>query len=93
MASTTAATPSNHHNVTSPEHLQQLLSIDLNRVSVLYFRADWAEPCAQMDVAIDQLALRWSTVLFLSVSHRSPSLFPPVHASLERELCTDAVAE
>lgn len=53
--------------VNSPEHLQSLLSVDLNRVSVLYFRADWAEPCTQMDGVILELAKRWSAVLFLSV--------------------------
>ena len=61
------ATP-NLHTVSSPEHLQELLSKDLAAVSVLYFRADWAEPCAQMDAVLVELAKRWTGVLFLSVS-------------------------
>ena len=60
----------NLHTVSSPEHLQELLSKDLNAVSVLYFRADWAEPCAQMDAVLVELAKRWTGVLFLSVSRR-----------------------
>lgn len=63
------ATP-NLHTVSSPEHLQGLLSQDLNAVSVLYFRADWAEPCTQMDAVLIELAKRWTGVLFLSVSRR-----------------------
>lgn len=63
-------TPANLHTVSSPEHLQELLGQDLSAVSVLYFRADWAEPCAQMDTVLVELAKRWTAVLFLSVSHR-----------------------
>lgn len=60
-------TLTNYHTIASPESLQSLLSLDLTRVSVLYFRADWAEPCTQMDQVIVELAKRWSGVLFLSV--------------------------
>ena len=67
MASTTTNS-SNYTTVLSPEHLQQLLSLDLTRVSVLYFRADWAEPCTQMDKVTIELANKWLNVLFLSVS-------------------------
>lgn len=59
----------NFVTVESPEHLQQVLSTDLNRVSVLYFRADWAEPCRQMDNVTSELAKRHQAVLFLSVRH------------------------
>ena len=66
---TTAAPRSaNHHDVTSPAHLQEILSRDLALVSVLYFRADWAQPCEQMDLVVEQLAKRWTGVEFLSVS-------------------------
>lgn len=58
---------SNHHQIKSPEHLQEILSLDLGAVSVLYFRADWAQPCEQMDVVIENLAKRWTDVVFLSV--------------------------
>ena len=60
---------SNYIKITSPEHFQSELSQDLSRVSVLYFRADWAEPCKTMDGVTEELAKRWESVLFLSVSH------------------------
>lgn len=68
----TTTTPrlANHHDVTSPAHLQSILSRDLALVSVLYFRADWAQPCEQMDLVVEQLAKRWTNVEFLSVSRR-----------------------
>lgn len=68
MASSTTAT--NPYRVESPADLQAQLSTDLDRVSVLYFRADWAEPCKQMDDVTTELAKRWPDVLFLSVSSR-----------------------
>lgn len=60
-------TRANYHRVETPSDLQAELSTDLNRVSVLYFRADWAEPCKTMDGVTDELAKRWPDVLFLSV--------------------------
>jgi thiol:disulfide interchange protein len=63
----TMASPSNYHVVTSPEHLQDLLGRDLNVVGVLNFRADWAEPCKQMDVVAKELASKYSRALFLEV--------------------------
>lgn len=57
----------NFPSVSSPEHLQELLGADLSRMSVLYFRADWAAPCAQMDSVTLELAKRYPDVLFLSV--------------------------
>lgn len=62
------STLANYVIVESPEHFQQELSKDLERVSVLYFRATWAEPCKTMDGVTEELAKRWSNVLFLSVS-------------------------
>ncbi|KDE05228.1 hypothetical protein MVLG_04364 [Microbotryum lychnidis-dioicae p1A1 Lamole] len=72
--------PSNYHVVTSPEHLQQVLSTDLTLVSVLYFRADWAEPCQQMDQVVQQLVQRWDKVLFLSIEAES---LPEISESFE----------
>lgn len=57
----------NFPSVSSPEHLQELLGADLSRMSVLYFRADWAAPCAQMDSVTLELAKRYPDVLFLSI--------------------------
>ncbi|KAL8284079.1 hypothetical protein RQP46_005192 [Phenoliferia psychrophenolica] len=66
--------------VNSPEHLQELLSVDLSRVSLLYFRADWAEPCTQMDAVTTELAKRWPSVLFLSIEAES---LPDISESFE----------
>jgi thiol:disulfide interchange protein len=41
---------SNYVVVASKEAFQAALEQDLNRVSVLNFRADWAEPCKTMSV-------------------------------------------
>lgn len=71
---------SNHVTVTAPEHLQSLLSADLSRVSCLYFRADWAEPCVQMDQVVKELAKRWEQVLFLSVSSKPTCLGQRLHS-------------
>lgn len=65
----------NYLKIESPEHFQTELSKDLDRVSVLYFRADWAEPCKTMDGVTTELAKRWQSVLFLSVSSTSPLPF------------------
>jgi thiol-disulfide isomerase/thioredoxin len=53
--------------VSSPEHLQEQLSIDLNRVSVLSFHAEWAEPCKQMNEVVRELAKKYPQALFLEV--------------------------
>ncbi|TNY24292.1 putative glutaredoxin [Rhodotorula diobovata] len=74
------ATPSNYHRVESPAHLQELLSADLARVSVLYFRADWAEPCKTMDGVTQELAKRWDQVLFLSIEAEA---LPDISESFE----------
>ena len=76
--STTTAT--NYHNVTSPEHFQQLLEQDLERVSVLYFYADWAEPCASMTQVVRALAEANPTVLFLQVEAEA---LPEISESFE----------
>ncbi|KAM0791764.1 hypothetical protein ACM66B_004028 [Microbotryomycetes sp. NB124-2] len=74
------AATSNLHKVESPEHLQQLLSQDLARVSLLYFRADWAEPCQQMDTVTTELAKRWHSVLFLNIEAEA---LPDISESFE----------
>ncbi|GAA5920294.1 hypothetical protein JCM1841_003030 [Sporobolomyces salmonicolor] len=70
----------NYHRVESPEDLQAQLSTDLNRVSVLYFRADWAEPCKTMDGVTAELAKRWDAVLFLSIEAEA---LPDISESFE----------
>lgn len=75
-----AATSSNLHSVSSPEHFQELLSADLERVSVLYFYADWAEPCAQMTQAVKALSDAHPSVLFLQVEAEA---LPEISESFE----------
>lgn len=53
--------------ITSPEHLQEQLGADLNRLSILSFRAEWAEPCKQMDEVVRELAKKYQQALFLEV--------------------------
>lgn len=55
-------------SVESSDHFKQLLEQDLDRVSCLYFRADWAEPCAETDKQVADLAAKQPSVLFLKVS-------------------------
>ncbi|KAK7043880.1 glutaredoxin [Paramarasmius palmivorus] len=62
---------SNYHDVSSPSHFQQLLSQDLNRVSVLNFWAEWAEPCKQMNAVAVELAKKYPSVLFLQIEAES----------------------
>ncbi|KAH9917273.1 glutaredoxin [Fomitopsis serialis] len=42
----------NFHEVNSADHFQQLLSTDLERVSLINFWAPWAEPCKQMNEVV-----------------------------------------
>ncbi|KAF9262487.1 glutaredoxin [Marasmius fiardii PR-910] len=62
---------SNHHQVSNPSHFQNLLSEDLERVSVLNFWADWAEPCKQMNAVVVELAKKYPTILFLNIEAES----------------------
>jgi thiol-disulfide isomerase/thioredoxin len=59
--------PSNHHDVTSPTHFQELLSADLSRVSLVYFWAPWAAPCEQMNELVIELARKHEALLVLRV--------------------------
>ncbi len=53
--------------IDSPERFQQVLSADLERVSVTNFWAPWAEPCKAMNEEFDKLAKKYPKVLFLNV--------------------------
>lgn len=58
---------SNFHEVTSSAHFQDLLSTDLERVSLINFWAPWAAPCAQMNEVVRELARKYESLLVLQV--------------------------
>ena len=53
--------------IDSPEHFQQVLSADLERVSVTNFWAPWAEPCKATNNVVAELAKKYPKILFLNV--------------------------
>lgn len=57
----------NFHEITSPSHFQELLSADLNRVSLINFWAPWAAPCEQMNEVVAELAKKYPVALVLQV--------------------------
>jgi hypothetical protein len=65
--STSAPAPENHHDVESTAQFQELLSADLERISVIYFWAPWAEPCKQTDPVVLELARKHPKLLALRV--------------------------
>lgn len=62
-----AAALTNFHEVSSPEHFQNLLSEDLSRISLINFWAPWAEPCKQMNEVVIELAKKYPQILVLQV--------------------------
>ena len=58
----------NYIQITSSDDLQARLGADLTRLSILNFRATWAEPCKQMDAVAKQLAEKHPKALFLEAS-------------------------
>lgn len=62
----------NFHTVTSPSHFQELLSNDLNRVSLINFWAPWAAPCEQMNEVVVELAKKYPAALVLQVRIIAP---------------------
>jgi hypothetical protein len=60
--------------VTSSEHFQQLLSKDLERVSLIYFWATWAAASKDMKEVVKELADKYPRVLVLDVCFCPSSL-------------------
>ncbi|CAA7265756.1 unnamed protein product [Cyclocybe aegerita] len=69
----TAMSAPNLVEITSPTHFQELLSADLNRVSIINFWAPWAEPCKQMNEVAKELARKYTAALFLQVEAEEQS--------------------
>ncbi|KAG9127241.1 monothiol glutaredoxin grx4 [Ceratobasidium sp. 392] len=59
--------PENFHVVESGEHFKQLLSTDLERISLLNFWAPWAEPCIKMNEVVSELARTNPKLLTLQI--------------------------
>ena len=57
----------NYVEVNSPDHFKELLSEDLNRISIINFWAPWAEPCHKMNDVVKELANKYPAALFLQV--------------------------
>jgi len=60
-------TLANLHHVESSDHFKGLLSEDLQRVSLLYFWAPWAEPCKQMTEVVVELSRKYPQMLSLQI--------------------------
>jgi thioredoxin-like negative regulator of GroEL len=54
-------------DVQSSDQFKYLLSEDLQRVSLLYFWAPWAEPCKQMDEVVAELSRKYPKLLCLNI--------------------------
>ena len=64
------ATSPNFHVIESPTQFQDIMSADLNRVSLINFWAPWAEPCKQMNEVVRELAKKYPQTQFLEVCGR-----------------------
>jgi thioredoxin-like negative regulator of GroEL len=57
----------NFHQVQSSDQFKETLSKDLQRVSLLYFWAPWAEPCKQMTEVVTELSKKYPKLLSLQI--------------------------
>jgi thiol-disulfide isomerase/thioredoxin len=62
---------SNLITINSPEQFKEVLSKDLEKISVLDFWATWAQPCEKMNQVIKEASEKYRNVLFLMVSDSS----------------------
>ncbi|KAH8822687.1 glutaredoxin [Flagelloscypha sp. PMI_526] len=58
-SASTNSHPPNYHVVTSPDHFKEILSKDLNRISLISFWAPWAEPCKTMNEVVLELSKKF----------------------------------
>ncbi|KAH8089367.1 thioredoxin-like protein [Filobasidium floriforme] len=58
---------SNLLTIDSPEQFKDVLSRDLNKVSVLDFWATWAQPCEKMNEVVKEASEKYKDVLFLMI--------------------------
>ena len=72
----------NHVIVQSPDHFKELLSADLNRISIINFWAPWAEPCLEMNKVVEELAKKYPAALFLQVCKSNKSNLYPISCKL-----------
>lgn len=54
-------------SITTSQQLDAALHAATAPLSVCYFWASWCKPCEQMDLVVEQLAQKYSTVLFYKV--------------------------
>lgn len=66
-------TDSNFYEVQSSDQFKELLSKDLQRVSLLYFWAPWAEPCKQMTEVVTELSKKYPKLLSLRIEAEEQS--------------------
>jgi thiol-disulfide isomerase/thioredoxin len=64
---------SNLYTVETNEQFQELLSQDLQRVSLINFWAPWAAPCKQMNEVVEELSKKHPKLLALNVRGRVSS--------------------
>ena len=57
----------NFQEIGSVEQFQQALSKDLERVALINFWAEWAEPCKAMNEVVRELAKQYPALLVLQV--------------------------
>lgn len=68
--------------VKSPEHLKELLSADLKRISIINFWAPWAEAaetCHKMNQIVQALAEKYPAALFLQVRNLKEGTYTTSH--------------
>lgn len=65
--------------VESSGQFQELLSVDLKRISIINFWAPWAEPCHEMNEVVKELAKKYPAALFLQVCNQKKSTYATSH--------------